>query len=163
MYSQDQVNNFIGCLKKIKTPPGKKMKEERGAIRNSFTAISIENGITFSVFYMRNARFPENFSIGLTFNPPDQKGMITLIRCNGKHGPTKLTPHHSTFHVHRVTAERINRGLLEEGEIEITDAYADFDGALQYFLRIINLREEDRLLYFPATKNPGTTQLNLGI
>jgi hypothetical protein len=62
-----------------------------------------------------------------------------------------------------VTAERINRGLLEEGEIEITDAYADFDGALQYFLRIINLREEDRLLYFPATKNPGTTQLNLGI
>jgi len=163
MYSQDHVNDFIGCLKKIKTPPAKNMKVERGASRNSFTAISVENGISFSVFYMQNTRFPENFSIGLTFNPPDHKGMITLIRCNGKHGPSKAHPHHAVFHIHRVTAARINLGMTEEAEIEETDEYADFDGALHYFLRIINLREEDRVRYFGAPKSPGSTQLNLGI
>jgi hypothetical protein len=163
MYTQDHVNDFIGCLKKIRTPPTKNMKVERGYQRNSFTAISVDNGISFSVFYMQNLRFRENFSIGLTFNPPDHKGTINLIRCNGKHGPTKVFPHHLHFHIHRATAARINIGLLEEGDIEITDAYADFEGAIQHFLRIINLREEDRVRYFRAPKNPGSTQLSVTI
>lgn len=159
MYTQDYIDNLIGCLKKIKSPPAKKMKLERGAYRNSCTMIAVDTGITFSVFYMQNATFPENFSIGLTFNPPDQKGTVTLIRCNGKHGPTSNNPHHSVFHIHRVTADRISKGMWEEGQIEATDQYADFHGAIQYFISIVNLHEQDRKLYF--SKNPGSQQTEI--
>ena len=80
---------------------------------------------------------------------------------NGKHGGTKLTPHHAKFHIHKATEKRIKEGRYEEGEITLTDQYADLDHAIQYFINVINLHQEDKDKYFPSPAPPPGVQTAL--
>ena len=164
MFTEDELQQLLTCPKKVINPPLKKHRvTDRGYCENSFTVKAEGTGIEYLVFIKQNSRFPENFSVGLLFNPPDQKGLITLVRCNGKHGGTISTPHHAHFHIHKATAEALNKGMLESGEIEITDQYADLDNAIQCFVKMINLDAEDRSKFFPPPIQPNSTQLDLGI
>ena len=120
MYTEEIIEELISCPKTVVEAP-RDMKEGRsGFVKRTFTLISVDSRYNFSGFIMQNLTFTENFSIGLTYSPKDEKGTIVLLRCNGPHGGTKAISHHAVCHIHTSTAERINNGLKPEGQIDIT-------------------------------------------
>jgi len=149
MYEQEYIENLFRCEKEIIEPPTKEYKEDRGHMKKNFTLCSADGSFLFRAFIRFNTKFPENFSIGLDYNPREEKGTICLLRCNGTHGENKQIPHHDSFHVHKATAETINSDAKPESNIEITQEYGSIEQAIQYFLKFINLRQEDRNTYFP--------------
>lgn len=151
-YTDEYIKELLSCEKFIETPPLKEMKLDRGMFKNNFTLQSKDKKFDFKVFMRINEKFRENFSIGLEYNPKDEKGTVTLIRMNGQHGENLNFPHHNTFHIHVASASSINNGLKPESNIEVTNKYASYDEALQYFLIFIKLNKEDIAKYFPPPK-----------
>ena len=149
IYEQEYIENLLSCEKEVIEQPAKDFKEDRGHMKKNFTLRSLDGSYMFRAFIRYNVKFPENFSIGLDYNPKEEKGTICLFRCNGTHGENKQIPHHESFHLHVATAESINSGLKPESNADITDDYASIDGAIQYFIKTINLKQEDRNNFFP--------------
>ena len=149
IYDDEYIKELLECSKEIVDPPPKEYKEDKGHKKKNFTLKSSDGKYFFRCFIRFNIMFNENFSIGLDYKPRNEKGTICLLRCNGSHGENKLIPHHSSFHIHKATAETINSGSKPESHIEITKAYASIEQAIQYFIEIINLNQEDKKKYFP--------------
>lgn len=122
-------------------------------MKKTFGLSSIDGHHTFTGFIMQNKFFAENFSIGLIYQTHVEKGGIVLLRCNGKHGGTKQYPHHADFHLHYATAERIAAGQKAEGHIEICNAYATLEGALEYFVDLINVSPGSKHLLITPRKH----------
>ena len=116
----------------------------RAGANCDMTLASLDGERRFSVFMRVNGRFPENFSVGLVYDPRDEPGNLTLLRCNGPHGEHDNSPiedmhPHFGYHIHRARADVMNDGLLPEKFAELTDAYASFPEALHHFLKLANL------------------------
>jgi hypothetical protein len=131
MLTDDQIAELIKCQKEIVDPPPKNLKEEKGSKRVAFTMSSTDGKYSFSGFILQNSRFPENFSVGLVYLPREEKGTITLLRCNGPHGLQQILSHHVVFHIHKATEENISKGLKAEKFAEETKEYATLDDAIQ--------------------------------
>ncbi len=157
MYTDKFITDLLNCEKQIVDPPTREYKEERGQLKKNFTLQSSDGNFSFYGFVRGNVYFKENFSIGLDYNPKEEKGTICLLRCNGAHGENRIFPHHSVFHIHKASAETINSGLKPESNIEKTEAYASLEEAIQYFLTYINLNSQDKRKYFP--ENDSQTEL----
>lgn len=148
-FTDKQINELIKCEKKIIQPPFKELKEEKGYFKNNFTLESNDGKEQFRIFIRVNSSFKENFSIGIDYNPREEKGSYCLLRCNGRHGEHQLFPHHQFFHIHTAKAESINTGIRPEFYIEETDKFASYEEALHYFLLRINLNQVEKEKYFP--------------
>jgi hypothetical protein len=115
----------------------------------------VANGIegAFSIFIRRSEDFPENFSVGIVYEPKDGSGEITLLRCNGQHGifNGSFDPDHAhfTFHIHRASEIAIANGFKPEKYAENTEEFASFEEAVQYFVKLINLDAADAKRHFP--------------
>jgi hypothetical protein len=143
-WTQSELDELISCSKQVVDPPRKGMRAERGHQRNDLTLDSLDGVQRFSVFMRINERFPENFSIGLIYNPRDEPGDLALLRCNGMHGEYDNSPMedpqpHFGYHIHRAKADVINAGLPPLKFAELTDVYASFPEALQHFLKLANI------------------------
>jgi len=157
MITDQLIKELIACKKTVVEAP-KDIKEGRsGFKKRTFTLISLDGLHSFSGFITQNLTFIENFSIGLSYSPKDEKGKIVLLRCNGPHGGTKNSPHHASCHIHTSTAERINNGLKPEGQIDITNDYSTIEDAIQFYIRRINIDTADRQKYF----SPPSGQIDL--
>jgi hypothetical protein len=130
------------------------MRLDRGHFRNDMRVRSMEGDREFRVFLRRSEDFPENFSIGLAFLAKDGTGEVVLLRCNGPHGGYNevFDPEHPhwEFHVHRATAPMIEAGFRPEKWAEASRDFASFEEALQYFLRVTDIREG--MTYFPRLR-----------
>ena len=151
-WTQTELDELISCPKQVVEPPRKEMRSERGHQRNDMTLASLNGEQRFSVFIRINERFPENFSVGLIYDPRDEPGDLTLLRCNGRHGEHDNSPMgdahpHFGYHIHRARAEIVNAGLSPLKFAELTNTYASYPEALQYFLRLIHVVNAD--VYFP--------------
>jgi hypothetical protein len=157
-WTQAELDELISCPKQVADPPRKEMRSERGHQRNDMTLRSPDGERRFSVFMRVNERFPENFSVGLVYDPRDETGDLTLLRCNGPHGehdtlPMEDPPAHFRCHIHRARADVVNAGLAPDKFAELTEKYASFPEALRHFLRLANIAGAEA--YFP----PGNQQL----
>lgn len=150
-YTQQELEDLIGCSKIVSEPPKEQMKPDRGHLRNDMRLKSVEGDREFRVFLRRSADLPENFSIGLVYLPTDGTGEVTLLRCNGPHGSysDSFDPEHPHWdcHVHRATAQMIEAGLRPEKEAAVSEDFASFEEAVHYFLRVTNVQEGPT--YFP--------------
>lgn len=149
MYTDSFINTLIRCEKQITVAPRKEYKVDRGHLKKNFTMQSTDGKYTFNVFIRASTHFIENFSIGLNYKPLQERGSICLLRCNGAHGESIAFPHHSDFHIHKASAEKINNGLRAESNIEITSEYASLEEAIQFFCRTVNINKTDRREFFP--------------
>lgn len=156
MYTDQFIKELLDCEKQIIDPPTRDYKEDRGLIKKGFTLQSLDGRFTFYAFIRGNLQFKENFTVGLDYNPKEEKGTICLLRCNGAHGENRMFPHHSHFHVHKASAETINSGLKPESNIFEINDYATLDDAVQYFLKLINVNTKDRRTYFPISDTQAT-------
>ena len=152
-YTQKDIDALISCEKTVSDPPRRDMRLAGAHWRNDMKLVAEKVDGEFQVFIRRSDDFPENFSIGLTYDPKDGRGEITLIRCNGQHGVFGGTfdPNHPHwgYHIHRATEASIVAGLRPENHAESTAAYASFEEAVQHFVRLINLKAEEADKHFP--------------
>lgn len=152
-YTQEDIDRLISCPKRISDPPKRQMKLVGADWRNDCKLVA--NGVDgdFSIFVRRSDDFPENFSIGLVYEPKDGSGEITLLRCNGQHGVFNGTfnPNHSHwgYHIHRAAETAVAAGFKPEKYAESTEEYASFEEAVQHFVQLINLNSADTRKHFP--------------
>ena len=150
-YNQQELEEIIICPKSIIEPPRKEMRLERGSLRNDFGLESISDKIKFSAFMRKNESFPENFSIGLIVYPNDESGSFCLLRYNGPHGDhvnNLLDPDpHCGFHIHKATAENIEKGFSSELYATSTESYGSYEEALIHFLETIKAKNADQYFY----------------
>jgi hypothetical protein len=161
-YVEEEIMKLIFCPKTVLDAPKREMKVVDGFRRNDMTLLSDGVSGQFYVFMRQTEDFPENFSVGLRYDPRDGSGDIILIRCNGPHGPynesADQTHPHWDFHVHRATQAAIEAGLRAEKHAERTAEFASYEEALQYFLKEINVKKEDVERHFPESSG----QLDFG-
>ncbi len=153
IYTDELIAALIECPKKITKPPSKSLKSDRGHLKSDFEVESEDGEHRFTCFVRVNEKFQENFSVGLDYLPKDEPGSVMLLRCNGSHGPHKVYDHHTFCHIHKATAETMSKGLRPESNIEVTEEFASYQEAIQYFLKAARIRDDGP--YFP------TGQLNL--
>jgi hypothetical protein len=146
-WTQHELDELLACEKVTIDPPKKRMRLDRGSFRTEATLQSIVGEHAFRVFFRQNAKFRENFTVGLDFNLRDEPGSICLARCNGQHGPHELWPYHSEFHIHLAKAEVVNEGRKSEAFAEATESYANFDEAIRHFGSLCHIT--DWHLHFP--------------
>ena len=146
-WTQVELDALISCDKRTIDPPKKSMRLEFGSYRNEATLESLDRQHTFRVFFRLNAKFTENFTVGLDFFPRDEPGAICLLRCNGPHGPHVLWPHHIQFHIHKALAEEVNEGRKSEAFAEVTASYGSFEEAIRHFGSFCHVTDWD--LHFP--------------
>ena len=95
-YTDDLLNQLFSCVKIFIDPPSKDYHEDRGHMKKNFTLQSEDRQFLFKGFIRYNIRFLENFSIGLDYDPKEERGTICLLRCNGNHGGNflfRIIPH----------------------------------------------------------------------
>ncbi|MCX6154607.1 MAG: hypothetical protein NT007_10640 [Candidatus Kapabacteria bacterium] len=148
-YEEKDIDQLLNCEKEFVEPPQREYKEDRGHCKMNFSMKSIEGNYQFRGFIRYNLKFPEIFSVGLDYNPREEKGTICLLRCNGSHGENKQLPHHESFHIHRANADTINSGQRLESNLEITNSYASLEQAIQFYFHFINLKFDEKNKYFP--------------
>ena len=144
-YTQQEIDDLIGCPKVVSEPPKREMKLDRGHFRNDMRLKSTDDKLEFRVFMRRSEDLPENFSIGLAFLAKDGSGEVVLFRCNGPHGGYNdaFDPDHPhwDYHAHRASAEMIEAGLRPERAATINRDFASYEEAVQYFLRATNIAD----------------------
>lgn len=149
MFTEEFLKELITCPKMIVDAPLEMKQGRSGFLKKAFILKSVDGQYNFSGFINQNLTFSENFSIGLVYNPKEEKGTIGLLRCNGAHGGTIHHPHHASCHIHTSTADGINNGVKSEDRIELTKEYLTIEDAIQYFVKRINVDSIDRQKYFP--------------
>jgi hypothetical protein len=155
--SDTEIDELITCRKRITHPPRKEMIQDSAHRRNDFKCEGIEGDDRFRVFMRQNLAFPENFSIGLVYLC-DDGSEVTLLRCNGPHGPVVDDPlatgpnSHVCFHIHQAQAAIIEAGLRPEAGAVATTKYGTFEDALAYFVRRCGIEEAEQ--YFFSLRNP---------
>ena len=154
--SDNEIEKLINCEKRIVIPPKKKLSLDAGHWRNDMKLQSIDGQSDFLVFMRKNEDFEENFSIGLIFKPRDVRESVTLLRCNGPHGPHIMIDdvHLCCYHVHKAKSENMRLGLRPERDAFRTTKYASFQDALGFFLKTCKILDAEK--HFPYSE-----QLNL--
>lgn len=147
IFTDELIEKLLTCQKEIVQPPAKP-RLERGNYRINFELQSIDKEFFFKAFGRCNEAFPENFSVGLVYNPKREKGSYEILRCNGPHGEHVIIPHHVHFHIHKITIGALVENLKEDISIEITNKYNNFEDALYFFVKYINLKSDDINRFF---------------
>ncbi len=143
LYTQSELENLISCHKEIIHPPKQNFSEIGGHLSNNMQLKSTDGLHSFYVFIRINAKFIENFTIGLRYTPRDGSDHFNLLRCQGPHGEYRGTltegDPHFEYHIHIAKAENIAEGKLAEKIGEFTDSYSTYEDALAYFVRRCNI------------------------
>lgn len=152
-FTSGEIDLLISCSKEIAEAPAKALKLVDADWRNGAKLRAADVKGVFSMFMRKNDDFPENFSVGLSYNAQDGRPEITLLRCNGKHGQftglgDAAHPHWG-FHIHTATEEAQNAGFAPEKYASISSDFASYEEALQYFVKRINLNPQQAAKYFP--------------
>ena len=144
IYTQEELESLTRCPKKIVDPPRRSPALANGHYQNGMILESLDGKHKFHAFMRQNAKFPEDFSVGLEYLPEDGSPDITLIRCNGPHWTEKdgwpTDDYHFHYHVHKALKENIEAGLKPERYAVITREYATFEDAITYFVQYCSIQ-----------------------
>lgn len=147
-----EISQLISKPKRISDPPSKTWREKPFQRRKDFRLEAIDGSGKFRAFARQSSMYPENFSIGLEFEPENGDDSMILIRCNGPHGDfnNRVNPEHHHFHphVHRASSAALEKNERAEKYAIRTDQFVTFEQAMRFFLEIINLDPEDKVRFF---------------
>lgn len=100
--------------------------------------VSGVSGSEFRLILRESSLNPLDFSVILTWLPPQSNNPFRLCRYNGKsheHTNTLESERFYDFHVHRATERYQQSGLREDSFAEPTTRYQDFASALQCLIQ----------------------------
>jgi hypothetical protein len=158
-----EIQRLISTPKRIAEAPSKDWRNDLAQKRKDFRLVSSDGAESFRAFARQSLVWPENFSIGLEFEPKDGSDCIILIRCNGPHGDYNRAakPDHPHFHchVHLATEAAISQGLRPESAAKESDKFASVKEAMRFFLETVNLNREEQDRYFADDVMPSLFEL----
>lgn len=156
-YRQTEIDALISCPKEVRAQPLRERKLVNASFRNDAKLVATDGTAgEFAVFMRQSEDFPEDFSIGLIYQPGDGRQDLVLLRCNGQHGeftglPGQDAQHpHWGYHIHRATEAALDAGFKAEKYAEPTTEFASYEEALPYFAVAINLNKADAKKHFVA-------------
>ena len=148
----EQIDKLINTPKRISDPPSKAWRDEGFQRRKDFRLEAIDGSGNFRGFARQSVTFPENFSIGLEYEPTNGDDSIILMRCNGPHGDFNSTidPEHPHFHphVHRASSLALEKRERAEKYATRTDRFITVEQAMSFFLETVNLDLDERERFF---------------
>ncbi len=137
----EDIDILITTPKKIIGSKSKELKIEGRHLKGDFELLSLDKKHFFRMFIRKSMEFPENFSIGLDYNPKTEKG-FPLIRYNGPHYVTedviKTEPHYG-YHIHKIKEEDIEKNVRKISFCAITDEFDSYEKALNSFIKKVNI------------------------
>jgi hypothetical protein len=145
----EEARYLIVCPKEVTEKPSANYRIDRSYRRKDFTCSSIDGTHLFKAFIKVNEEFIENFSVGLTYLAKDGTGSLILMRCNGRHGPHAIWPHHNTFHIHFLDEESLVSGVYAERHIEETSEYTNVEEATWYFVNKVGILNPNKYFNQP--------------
>lgn len=158
MLTDEEIEYLIGCPKIITSAPKKDMISNFGSLRNDMNLQSVDGKIKFHVFMRISEAFSENFTIGLDYVIDGSN--ICIFRCNGKHGVHTNNElgdnHHFHYHIHKAKADYIARGYKTDKFAEVTESYATYQDALDYFLVTCNIVSRGKYFEEHKMNNEGS-------
>jgi hypothetical protein len=113
------------------------------------------NGRSFRLILRQSMENVLDFSVILTWLPPQSSQLFRLCRYNGKsheHSNTLESQKFYGFYIHRATERYQRAGGREDAFAEPTDRYEDLAGALQCMIQDCGFR-------LPANHQPGLFDL----
>jgi hypothetical protein len=147
-----EIQRLLKLPKQVSEPPTKNWRIEELHRRKDFRLASKDGEARFRGFARQHSRFPENFSVGLEYEPDDGTEGIILIRCNGPHGDFNRAsdPTHPHYHphIHMATAAAIEAGQRAENRAAITHEFSTLKEAIRYFLSAVEVDVNDQARYF---------------
>ena len=147
-----EIQRLIRLPKKISEAPSSTWKVDQAQRRKDFRLVSLDGQESFRAFARQSIQFPENFSVGLEYEPSDGSDGTVLMRCNGPHGDYNfaLNPQHPHFHshIHMATEAAISAGMRAEHNASRTNEFTTVKEAMRYFLDTINVDTDGQLEHF---------------
>lgn len=129
-----------------------RLKSKRGHKEAELDITGIE-GSSFRLILRQSTLNPLDFSAILAYQVPQSNALLRLRRYNGKsheHTNKLENDRFYGFHIHKATRRYQESGLREDAFAELTERYADFDGALQCLW-------QDAAFVLPKGFQPGLT------
>jgi hypothetical protein len=147
--TEENINYLITCEKEIIETEHKDLKSNQGHKRNNFRLLSSDEKHQFSAFLRVNITFPENFSIGLVYQPVNDRE-IMLFRCNGPHHHKEKpnSEHHISYHYHIEKEENILEGINPMNHSVVVEEYSTYVEAFQFFISKCNIVNAEK--FFPS-------------
>ena len=138
------INTLITCPKRIERKKRPQFRKEYRHYRMSIKLTCSESNYKMSMFLRRLVDFPEDFSVGLRLEGPNdiKEQDIVLVRYQGPHGGQSAekssTDLHNTYHIHEYTqndidCRRKNASYKEEG------SFSSFEEAVIMFMKRCNI------------------------
>jgi hypothetical protein len=147
-----EIQRLLDLPKQVSEPPSKTWKIEGLHRRKDFRLVSKDGEARFRAFARQHSKFPENFSVGLEYEPDDRNECVILIRCNGPHGDFNRAkdPTHPHFHshIHKATESAIQAGERAESRAAITTEFSTMKEAMRYFLNTVAVDSNDQARFF---------------
>ena len=116
--------------------PGPHPKQrDKGSHTELNQRLRTEEGEEFSLLLRQSIRLDRDFSCVLMWHSPE--GDLILVRCNGSshnHGKAR-----KECHIHRATAEAIQKGFRAESFADTTIQYATLAGAKHHMVQLANI------------------------
>lgn len=91
IFTDKLIKELVSCPKKVIDAP-RDFGFGRESNKTKFLLDSVDGLYSFSGFISKNLTFQENYSIGLIYNPKEEKGEIVLLRVNGHMDQMKMLP-----------------------------------------------------------------------
>ncbi len=149
-----KIAELLACPKVVIDASHRVMKIDGAQRRADLKLESIDGENKFTVFVRQSTEFPENFTIGLKYDPKDGTDSIILMRCNGPHGPfdgVTINNHHARPHIHVATEDNLKIGARAERGAQITDEYTQLSEAVYSFVRRVNFPSDEVVKCFPMS------------
>ena len=144
MLTDEEVSKIIGAEKYIKhaIDLGSLPRSPNGRFRSKKYDLVCEE-YECRMVIRQNIDRPCNFSVILVYRDPSA-GDVTVVRYNGDHGSHRNRLEKETIkgpHIHRMTERYQLHSTHPDGYAVATDAYSDLGGAVELFLRDMNIRD----------------------
>ena len=117
--------------------------------------LTAEDRLVFRVLVRRSTENKGSFSAILMVQVPGSTRWFRLLRFNGSHWHRNQIEgdRFRGLHIHRATERYQAAGQREDGYAEVTDRYADYEGAVSCLMKDANL---------PVARRGDPTQISFG-
>lgn len=140
------INELITCKKTILRKKKPQFKEDQRHYRMDIELSCAEPQIRMSMFLRRLIDFPEDFSVGLRLEGPNEikEHAVVLVRFQGPHGgqssEKSLTDLHNSYHIHEYTQEDVDCRRKNASYKEMGN-FTSYEEAIVLFLKKCNIED----------------------
>lgn len=159
------IDELISCPKRIDRKKRAKFKEDYRHYRMDIELSCSDPKYKMSMFLRKSLDFPEDFSVGLKLEGPNEikEQTIVLVRYQGPHGGQSaekaFSDLHNSYHIHKYTQDDIDC-RRKKASYEKDGDFSSFEEAIVKFLAYCNIEDPNGI--FDEEKEK-TSQISMNL